>query len=754
MIHIENVSRRGFLKGVLGTSAFVLGARFLPGTLLGASGATASDPMSAAALQPNVYLAIAADNTIYIVAARAEMGSGNRTGLPMIVADELDADWNRVTVIQGTGNEKYGDQDTDGSHSVKSFFETLREAGASARSMLVGAAAQTWKVPESECVTESSFVIHKPSGKKLSYGELAATAAKLPVPKKEDLKLKDRNDWKLIGKPTPGYDLKNMSMGRAVYGQDVRMDGMLYASVVHPPVYGSTVQHVDDAATLKVGGVKQTMTLDPWKPPVGMQALGGVAVVADNTWAAFQGKKKLKVTWTESENRVWNSDVFRKELESTAKKPGKVVREVGDVDSAFARGGKMIEAEYYAPMLAHASMEPPAALAHFQDGKVVVWAPTQNPQGAQEAIAAAVGIKKEDVTVNVTLLGGAFGRKSFPDFIVEASVISKKTGKPVKVVWSREDDIRFDSFHTVAAMYFKTALGANGMPTAWLQRSVFPPIASTFDPTAQYADAGEIGLGFSDVPFAIPNQRAENGPAKAHTRIGWLRSVANIYHAFGIHSFVGECAHAAGKDEVDYILALLGPDRVIPKSELPKDYTNYDSDLAQYPLDTARYKRVVQMAAEKSNWGKKKLGNGFGMGIAVHRSFLTYVATVVQAEVKDGRIVIQQVDTALDAGTIVNPTTVRQQFEGAAVMGTSIAFYGEISATNGVVNQSNYDSFQVARINVAPKETNIHIVQTDAPPAGIGEPGLPPFAPALYNAIFAATGKRYREMPLSKVGLA
>ena len=445
--------------------------------------------------------------------------------------------------------------------------------------------------------------------------------------------------------------------------------------------------------------------------------------------------------------------LYRKDLEATAKKPCKVVREVGDVDAAFAKGGKVIEAEYYAPMLAHASMEPPAALAHYADGKVEIWAPTQNPQGAQEAVAAAVGVKKEDVTVNVTLLGGGFGRKSFPDFIVEAAVLSKKTGKPVKVVWTREDDIKFDSFHSVAAMYFKATLGANGMPTGWLQRSVFPPIASTFDPTAQYADAGEIGLGFSDVPFAIANQRAENGPAPAHTRIGWLRSVANIYHAYGIHSFVGECAHAAGKDEVEYVLALLGPDRVIPKSELAKDYTNYDGDLSEYPLDTARFKRVVQIAAEKSGWGKKKMGNGFGMGVAVHRSFLTYVATVVQAEVKDGQVTIRQVDSAIDAGTVVNPTTVRQQVEGAVVMGTSIAMYGEITATNGVVDQGNFDSYQVARMNAAPKLTNVHIVENDAPPAGVGEPGLPPFAPALYNAIFAATGKRYREMPLSKVGL-
>jgi isoquinoline 1-oxidoreductase beta subunit len=400
-------------------------------------------------------------------------------------------------------------------------------------------------------------------------------------------------------------------------------------------------------------------------------------------------------------------------------------------------------------------MEPPAALAVYRDGKVEAWAPTQNPQGARDAIAAAVGLKKEDVTVNVTLLGGAFGRKSFPDFAVEAAVLSKKTGKPVKVVWSREDDIKFDAYHSVSAIYMKAALGQDGKPTAWLQRTVFPPIGSTFNATAVYADADELGLGFSDLPFAIPNHRSENGPATAHVRIGWLRSVANIYHAFGIQSFSDELAHAAGKDPLEYTLQLLGPDRIIPKEELPKDYTNYDGDYALYPIDTARFRRVLQLATEQAGWGKKKPGNGFGMGLAIHRSFLTYVATVVQAEVNDaGQVKIHRVDTALDAGTVVNPEMVKNQFEGAAVMGTSIAFYGEITATNGAIDQSNFDDFQVARMNTAPRETHVHIVESDAPPGGIGEPGLPAFAPALCNAVFAATGKRLRELPLSKAGLA
>ena len=764
MVRIENISqfnqespngRREFLKGMLGAGAFVLSVQFLPENIFAASpGNSATDAMLNSPLQPNVYLAIDADGTTYIIAHRSEMGSGSRTAVPRILADELDADWSRVKLVQAIGDEEYGDQDTDGSHSVRGSFDTFRESGATARLMLVRAAAAKWGVPEKECSTEPHTVVHKSSGKKLGYGELAAAAAKLTVPKKEELKLKDRSEWRYIGKATSSYDLKDMVTGRAAYGQDTFTEGLLYASVAHPPVFGGSVKSVDDSAALGVAGVKQTLTLDAFKPPIVTQALGGVAVLADNTWAAMQGKKKLKVTWESSPHSVWNSDAYKKELQETARKPGKVFRDNGNVDAAFAKGGKIVEAEYYAPMLAHASMEPPAALAVYRDGKVEVWAPTQGPQGARDAIAQAVGLKKEDVTVHVTLLGGAFGRKSFPDFAVEAAVLSKKTGKPVKVVWSREDDIKFDTYHSVAAMYMKASLEQDGLPSAWLQRTVFPPIGSTFDTSATYSGADELQLGFTDVPFAVPNLRAENGPATAHVRIGWFRSVANVYHAFAIHSFADELANAARKDPVEYLLKLLGPDRIIPKDEIGKDYPNYGGDYEKYPIDTARFRRVLTLAAEKSGWGKQKSGNGFGMGVAVHRSFLTYVATVVQVQMDSaGQVQIKKADTALDAGTIVNPEMVRQQFEGAAAMGTSLAFYGEITATNGVIDQSNFDTFQVARMNVSPKQTDIHIVPSSAPPAGIGEPGLPPFSPALYNAIFAATGKRIRELPLSKAGL-
>jgi isoquinoline 1-oxidoreductase beta subunit len=682
------------------------------------------------------------------------MGCGSRTALPLVVADELDADWTRVRLEQAIGDPKYGEQDTDGSHSVRSNFDLMRQVGATGRAMLISAAAAKWGVPAKDCATEPHFVVHTASGRKLGYGEVAAAAAKLPVPKKEDVPLKERSQWRYIGKESNSlFDLPEIVTGKAIFGMDATMPGMVYASIEHPPVLGQKIKSYDDKAALQVTGVQKTLTIDPFKPPHMFQPLGGVAVIADNSYAAFKGRKSLKIEWDSSPNEVYNSGPFRKTLEATSRKPCKVVRNVGDVDATFAQsakaGGKIIDAEYYTPHLAHASMEPPVAVAEYRDGKVLAWAPTQNPQAVQETIAGVLGIKKEDVTCHVTLLGGGFGRKSKPDQVAEAAVLSKQLGKPVKVVWSREDDIRFDYFHSVAAMYMKAAIGADGKPTAWLQRTVYPPIGSTFDTKAVYAD-DEMGLGWNNLPFDIPNHRAENGPADYHVRIGWLRSVANIYHAFAIHSFADELAHNAKKDPVQYLLDLIGPARIVAL-DLKGDEAE---DAKQYPLDTARLRRVVEIAAEKSGWGKSPMGKGRGLGIAAHRSFLTYVATVVEVEVDGrGQVHIPNVWTAVDAGTTVSPDNIRNQFEGAAVFGTSLALFSEITATNGAIDQSNFHNYQIARMNRAPRHIDIHIVKSEAPPAGVGEPGLPPIAPALYNAVFAATGKRVRELPLSKTKL-
>jgi isoquinoline 1-oxidoreductase beta subunit len=752
---IENVSRRNFLQGMLSASAFVLCVGKSPllakvarnGAPIVGMGSVPE--IDATTFHPSVFLGIQPDGTVLIVAHRTEMGNGVRTSLPRILADEMDADWARVKVIQGDGDERYGSQDTDGSHSVREFFDTLREAGATARLMLIRAAAQQWGVPEAQCVADPVHVVsEKTSNRKMGYGELAALAAKQPVPKKEELQFKPPSEWRYIGKPAPGYDVTDVCAGKAQFGMDVQVDGMLYAAIAHPPVLGGKVKSVDDSAALKVKGVKQTIPIAPFTPPHHFQPLGGIAVIADNTWSAFKGRKNLKIEWDNGANASYTSADYKKELQGTARKPGKAVHTNGDPDAEFAKGGKIIEAEYYAPHLAHASMEPPVAVADVQSDKVTVWSPTQNPQGVQEEIAKALGMKKEQVTCHVTFLGGGFGRKSKPDYAVEAAVLSKKTGKPVKVIWSREDDIKFDYFHSVAAMYIKAAVDEKGMPKAWLQRSVFPSISSTFDKDAIYGSAGEMSLGFNVIPFDVPNFRSENGPAVNHVRIGWLRSVANIYHAFAVHSFANELAVAAGRDPYEYLLALLGSGKKI-EADQPKDVAE------KYPYDTARLRRVAEIAADKAGWGKKKSGNGWGMGIAAHRSFLSYVASVVEVEVDgSGAVRIPRVTTALDAGIVANPDMVKSQFQGAAVFGTSLTRTGEITATNGVIDQSNFHDYQVARMNDAPVQVDVHIVESSAPPAGVGEPGVPPIAPAICNAIFAATGKRVRELPLVKNGFA
>jgi isoquinoline 1-oxidoreductase beta subunit len=751
--NISNVSRRQFLEGLLSTGAFVVASQVLP------ESAWAQDPAvrtraQSAPLSPSVYLGIEPDGTVFIVTHRSEMGTGIRTSLPLVAADELDCDWSRVRIEQGLGDTKYGDQNTDGSRSIRDFYDAFRRAGASAKVMLISAAATQWGVPASECVAQNHEIVHRPSGRKLGYGALVPAAAKLQVPKGESLAFKTKADWKFIGKERPIYDLADITTGKAPFGLDTFVENMLVASIEHPPVVGGTVKSVVDAEARKVRGVRDVVTLDAPKPPLLFQSLGGVAVVADNTWAALKGRRALKVEWNDGPNASFESQAFKAKLVQTASTPQKVARNHGNVDAEFAKGGKVLEATYYTPMLAHASMEPPAAVADFRNGKVTVWTATQNPQAAQDTVAAALGIDKKEVTCHVTLLGGGFGRKSKPDFAAEAAVLSKRLGRPVKVVWTREDDLRHDYYHAAAAVYHKAVVDAKGKPTAWLHRSAFQPIASTFDHTAKYPAAFELDLGLTDVPYDLPNIKAENGPADVNVRIGWFRSVTNIFHVFAFSSFADEMAHAAGRDPLEFLLDMLGQGKVLDLKAQGVEYANYGAPYDKYPIDTRRLRRVLEIAAQKANWANRPKGYGRGMGIAAHRSFNTYVASVVEVEMDGkGGFSVPRVEQVVDAGVIVNPDRVRSQMEGAAVMAVGLARNGEITAANGRIQQGNFNQFQVARMNDAPKQVNVTFVDSDAPPTGVGEPGLPPVVPALTNAIFAASGKRVRELPISKTKL-
>lgn len=748
-----SLSRRNFLAG-LTAGSLVLAASARGGALRHLA-PTADEP-----LEPDLFVAIDPDGSVSILAHRSEMGTGIRTALPLVVADELGANWDRVTIRQAIGDERLGSQNTDGSRSVRRFFDRMRIAGATARTLLERAAAQTWGVDASECEAKDHEVWHAQSGRALGFGELVATARTLAVPSEDELAFHDRDEWRYIGQDVPITDSHDLVTGRATFGLDAHLDDQLFAVIERSPVLGGRVESFDAADAKAIPGVVDVIEVRPFEPPHGFQALGGVAVLATNTWAALKGKYALDIEWTESEHAGYDSEAFRDELLKAAREPGKVWRAEGDASAQLAAASEedVHAADYYLPHLAHASMEPPTALARVTKdagGKVTaveVWAPTQNPQAAQQQLAATFGIEPVDATVHVTLLGGGFGRKSKPDFIVEAALLADATDRPVKVLWTREDDIRHDYYHTVAAVHVEAAVGDDGLPTAWLQRSAFPPIFSTFVPGAREASPLEMGLGFTDLPYAVPHLTVESGEADAHVRIGWLRSVAHVYHAFAVCSFPDELAHRAGRDPYEYLMELLGQPRLVELDGV--EYPNHDEPLERYPIDVGRLRHVTQRVAELAGWGRE-LPAGRALGIACHRSFLSYCANVVEVEVTpDGQLSIPKVWVVIDAGTVVIPDRVRAQMEGAAVFGASLALKGEITAKKGVIQQSNFADYEVARIDDAPREIEVEIVASQELPAGVGEVGVPPFAPALCNAIFAATGHRIRELPLSKHDLS
>ncbi|MBC7542971.1 MAG: xanthine dehydrogenase family protein molybdopterin-binding subunit [Candidatus Sericytochromatia bacterium] len=737
MITLRRITRRSFLKtsGLWFGSALLvgMGGTWLPMRARVAEAATLSHFM------PNEFIAIPETGPITLMCHRSEMGQGTRTAMAMLLAEELDVDWPQIVLVQANGDARFGDQNTDGSKSVRDFFVPLRQMGATARAMLVQAAAATWHVPVEACRTSQGHVIHDATGRSLRYGELIAAAAAMPVPKNP--RLKSRGEFRLIGKPQVSRDLGAITSGTAVFGIDVHLDGMLYASIERAPARGTRLKAYDPAPALAVPGVVRVIPL----PAMGDPSLTneGVAVVADNTWTALQGRKALKITWDQPP--LGGSDTLRATMDARLQQPCRVYRNEGDVDAQRTSGSRVIEAQYNAPYLVHAPMEPPVCTVRLTPGRCEIWAPSQDPQRAKAAVAALLHLPPDKVTLHVTFLGGGFGRKSQPDFILEAVAVARELKRPVKVTWTREDEIQHGIYHAESRQKLTATVDGSGALTGWHHRSVFPTIQSLFIPAlvapvlpmSWEPHDFEMTMGVTNLPYRIPNIRCEGAAVKSDVRIGWLRSVCNLFHAFAVNSFIDEIAHATKRDPVKMRLALL-----------EGDPTPAWGKTGVHQFDRRRLAKVIETVAERGGWGKPQ-AKGSGQGFAAHYSFLSYVAVLIETVVTESGVSVPRVHIGIDCGLAVNPDSVIAQMQGSVVFGLSAALHGEITLANGAVQQSNFHNYQVLRMSECP-EIHMHLIESDAAPTGVGEPGVPPIAPALCNAIFAASGRRIRDLPVSK----
>ena len=728
-----NLSRRGFL-GISGV--FVLGA-CVPGCA-----PTPQAKLATGTLTPNLFLTLTPDGTVRVLSHRSEMGQGIRTALAQIVADELDADWSRVQVDQADGDRKYGDQNTDGSRSILLNYDRLRSAGATARLMLRQAAANHWQVPLAEVAAQNHEVIHAKSDRRLGYGDLAGEAALLPVP--EQAPLKESAEHRYIGNKAVHVDAADIAHGKGTFGADFTLPNMATAVVVRCPWLGGGVKNIANKPT-DVPGLIGIEVLDP-SPSAGpvFAPLGGAAVIAEDTYTAMRVARDLQIEWTESANHAFDSGVLSASLRQALEQPGTPVpnSEKGDVDAAFAAGGTELSATYETPFLAHAPMEPPVAVANVTEEGCTVNAPLQDPQSARGLIASWLGYaadEVEKVTVTPTLLGGAFGRKSKPDFALEAVELSKRLKRPVRVQWLREDDIRHDYFHAASAQHHRAIISDRGHPTAWLQRTAFPSITTVFAAAANAPAEWELEMGFSNLPYAVENQRMESAGIRPGVRVGWLRSVCNIFHAFSANVFADEMAAAAGRDAIEHRLEILpsGGTLTVPGMQPPEGHE----------LDVDRLRHVIERVRALSEWDRPR-AEGVGLGFAVHHSFRSYVATVLEASMAEGKPKVTNAYVVLDCGTYVNADTCVAQMEGAVVFGLSLALHGNIGMKEGAVVQSNFHDYPMLRMSEAPATTVELVPAQGRLPAGVGEPGVPPVAPALVNALYAATGTRYRALPI------
>jgi isoquinoline 1-oxidoreductase beta subunit len=665
---------------------------------------------------PSAYVHIAPDGKVTIVVARSEMGQGVRTSLPMLLAEELDADWSQIAIQQAGASTLFGDQSTGGSASVRTLWDPMRQAGATAREMLVAAAAEKWGVAAAECSTEKGHVNHAGSNRSLSYGELVERAAKLPVPKSP--KLKDPSQYRLIGKPLPRLDTPSKANGTAEFGIDFRIPGMKYAFLARCPVIGGKVTSFDDTDSRKVPGVVNVVK-------VGDSAVG---VVGDSVYAALQGRKALKVTWDDGANKDLNTAGIFEVLHKAAGDKGVALQNAGDVSKVQ---GRRIEAEYELPMLAHAPMEPENTFAHFLGTTCELWSPTQVPQDVRDSVATAVGLKPDDVHVNLTLLGGGFGRRLEHDYAVEAALVSKAINAPVKVMWTREDDMRFSAYRPPSLHRVSAVLDTQGSPASFTHRFISPTISGQ---KGQPGDGG-IDPDLKDEAaflYLVPNLSVEYVSPPCAVPLAWLRSVYAAQAAFAVESFLDELAHAAGKDPLQYRLHLLAED---------KEIAYFDTK-----WQSARMRGVLQLVAEKSGWDKA-LPAGKYRGIAAHGCFGTYAAEVVEISMQGGEPKVERVIAAVDCGQVVNPNILQQQMHSGVIFALSSALRGQITVQHGQVQQTNFDSYPILRNNEVPVIES-YFVESHESPTGIGEPTVPPLAPALCNAIFAATRKRIRKLPI------
>ncbi len=744
MIEIAKLSRRQLLQAVgMAGPALALSVRFPLAAESAEGGGKVGDPV----LTPNAYLAIDAAGFVTIIVARPEMGQGIRTTFAMIMADELAASWPKIIVRQADGDPKYGDQETDASQSIRLFFKPLRVAAATARRMLESAAAELWRASIADCRAVDHEVIHVPTGRVLSFEALVKPASALPVPGPDMVRLRDISSRRYMGHIVGSIDGAAMARGKTVYGADVTFPGMRFAAIERCPVYGGKVRSFDPGAAAQMRGVERVIEVPAAPLPGGHLPLGGIAVVAADSWTAMTARRRLKIEWDLGPNATHDSAAYRAELEAVALRPGRIVRSLGNFDNGYSAAAAKAVGEYYVPYLAAATIEPPVAVAVFDGGKMMILAPTQSPQSARAVVAQFLGMKEADITVRPTFLGNGFGRKVMHDFICEAAWLAKTLGGKIKLVWSREDDLRHGYYHPPSVHRLDGGLDKNGVLIAWRHRVVSPSLEATFHADQMIPDAAQLGQGVTDMPYAIPNLRCEVAAIAARMRLAPIRGGLSLASAFAVCSFVDELAVLAGKEPSAFLFSLYAGPRKIDFKALGVDYPNYGASIDDYPVDVGRLQNVVQVAIERSGWDGPLLPRQ-GRGIAAHRSYLSYAAAVVVATVSpDGAITVPRVDIVIDCGQLLNPDRINALMEDSVMYGLSFALYGNITVQNGVVKESNFDAYRLARANLTP-DIHVHILAGPSQPTGASDPGVPVIAPALCNAIFAATGKRIRALPI------